>query len=146
MKQGNGTVDAMRGEALPQCEFVLYQTEDGRTRIQCRFEEETIWLKQVQIAELFLTTVPNINQHLKAVYAERELDEAATVRSHLVVRSEGVRQVSRKVLHHNLPATLAVGYRGKRGRSAPIPADAEDSRALKDFGDEAKQHEHRELK
>ena len=60
----------MTAEPLPQPEFLLYQTEDGRTRIQCRFENETLWLTQVQLAELFQTTVPNIKLHLKAIYAE----------------------------------------------------------------------------
>ena len=91
--------------------MILYQTADGRTRLQCRFENETIWLSQVMIAELFQTTVPNINQHLKAIYAEGELAEAATIKSYLTVRSEGVREVSREVLHYSLPAILAIGYR-----------------------------------
>jgi len=69
----------------PQSSIILYQTEDGRTRIQCRFENETLWLTQVQIAELFQTSVPNINLHLKAIYAEGELTEAATVKSYLIV-------------------------------------------------------------
>jgi len=81
-------------EPLPQSEIILYQTEDGRTRVQCRFENETLWLTQVQIAELFQTTVPNINLHLKAIYAEGEL-ATATIKSHLMVRLEGSRQVSR---------------------------------------------------
>ena len=98
-------------DETPQSEMILYQTADGRTRIQCRFENETIWLSQVMIAELFQTTVPNINQHLKAIYAEGELAEAATIKSYLTVRSEGVREVSREVLHYSLPAILAIGYR-----------------------------------
>lgn len=52
--------------------LILYQSEDGRTRIQCRFEDETIWLSQAQLSELFQTSVPNINIHLKAIYAEEE--------------------------------------------------------------------------
>lgn len=101
----------MTTEPLPQSEFLLYQTEDGRTRIQCRFENETLWLTQAQIAELFQTTVPNINLHLKAIYAEGELTEEATIKSHLIVRLEGSRQVSRPVMHYSLPAILAVGFR-----------------------------------
>jgi hypothetical protein len=56
----------MSEEPLSQSEIILYQTEDGRTRVQCRFENETLWLTQIQMAELFQTTVPNINLHLKA--------------------------------------------------------------------------------
>jgi hypothetical protein len=79
-----------------QTSVILYQTEDGRTLIQCRFEDETLWLTQIQIAELFQTSVPNINLHLKAIYADGELAETATIKSYLIVRSEGPRQVSRR--------------------------------------------------
>lgn len=99
-----------------QSSLILYQTEDGRTRIQCRFEEETLWLTQVQLAELFETSVPNINLHLKAIYAEGELAEAATIKSYLMVRTEGTRQVTRPVLHYSLEAILAVGYRVRSHR------------------------------
>ena len=101
----------------PESSIILYQTEDGRTRIQCRFEGETIWLTQIQLAELFQTTVPNINLHLKTIYAEGELSEAATIKDYLIVRSEGGRKVSRTVLHYRLEPILAIGYRvrGHRG-------------------------------
>ena len=101
---------------VPQSSIILYQTEDGRTRIQCRFEDETLWLTQVQIAELFQTSVPNINLHLKAIYGEGELIEGATIKTYLIVRTEGSRQVSREVLHYNLPVILAVGYRVRSPR------------------------------
>ena len=103
-------------DAPSNSEILLYQTEDGRTRIQCRFEDETVWLTQAQIAELFQTTVPNINLHLKAIYAEGELAAQATIKSHLMVRLEGARQVSRPVLHYNLPTILAVGFRVRSHR------------------------------
>jgi hypothetical protein len=106
----------MPGNHAPQSSIVLYQTEDGRTRIQCRFENETIWLTQALIAELFQTSIPNINLHLKAIYAEGELTEAATIKPYLIVRAEGARQVSREVLHYSLPAILAVGYRVRSHR------------------------------
>ena len=106
----------MSDEPLSQSELILYQTEDGRIRIQCRFENETLWLTQVQMAELFQTSVPNINLHLKAIYAERELVEVATIKSYLIVRTEGPRQVSRPVLHYSLPAILAVGFRVRSPR------------------------------
>ena len=97
--------------ALPTSGLVLYQTEDGQTRLECRFDGDTIWLTQVMMAELFQTSVPNINIHLKAIFAEGELREDPTVKSYLIVRSEGVRRVSRPVLHYSLPAVLAVGFR-----------------------------------
>jgi hypothetical protein len=100
----------------PEPGILLYQTEDGRTRIQCRLEDETIWLTQIQLAELFQTSVPNINLHLKAIYAEGELAEQATIKSYLIVRSEGARQVTRPVLHYKLEAILAVGYRVRSHR------------------------------
>lgn len=101
----------MPDDPAPQSQMLLYQTEDGRTRIQCRFENETLWLTQAQIADLFEVTVPNINIHLKAIYDEEELPQAATVKSYLIVRNEGGREVSRPVLHYSLPVVLAVGYR-----------------------------------
>lgn len=110
----------MSGEnqpATPGGEFLLYQTEDGRTRVQCRFENETLWLTQAQIADLFQTTPQNVTLHLKAIYAEGELSEAATCKDCLQVRREGARDVSRNLRHYRLEAILAVGYRvrGHRG-------------------------------
>ena len=74
-------------------EIVLYQTEDGQTRIQCRFEQESVWMTQALMAELFQTSVPNVNLHIKNILAEGELAEAATIKDYLIVRSEGSRQV-----------------------------------------------------
>ena len=101
---------------LPQSEIILYQTADGRTRIQCRFENETLWLTQAQIAELFQTTPQNVTLHLKAIYAEGELTEEATCKDYLQVRDEGGRQVSRKLRHYRLEVILAVGFRVRSHR------------------------------
>jgi len=106
----------MSYEPLPNSEIILYQTEDGRTRIQCRFENETLWLTQAQIAELFETTPQNVTLHLKAIFAEGELVEAATCKDYLQVRSEGGREVSRKLRHYRLEAILAVGFRVRSHR------------------------------
>ncbi len=100
----------------PKSELVLYQTEDGHTRIECRFEGETAWLTQALIAELFQTTPQNITQHLREIYAEGELDEAATCKPFLQVRSEGARQVSRTLRFYNLEVILAVGFRVRSPR------------------------------
>ncbi len=97
-------------------DLLLYLTEDGSTRNQCRFEADTIGPTQVQLAELFQTSAPNINLHLGAIYEEAELDEAATIESYLIVRSEGARQVARQVLHCSLPTILAIGYRVRSQR------------------------------
>lgn len=98
-------------------ELILYQTEDGRTRIECRFEEETVWLTQKQMAELFQSSPQNITMHLKAIYHEGELQEQATCKTCLQVQTEGTRSVTRQVQHYSLEAILAVGYRvrGHRG-------------------------------
>jgi len=103
-------------DETPQSEIILYQTEDGRTHIQCRFENDTIWLTQAMIAELFQTTPQNVTIHLKAIYEEGELDPAATCKDYLQVRREGGRDVSRNLRHYNLPAILAIGYRVRSHR------------------------------
>lgn len=95
----------------PKSEIILYQTEDGQTRIQCRFENENVWMTQALMAELFQTSVPNINLHLRNIYEEGELSEGATIKKYLIVRLEGARQVTREIEHYNLEAILAVGYR-----------------------------------
>jgi hypothetical protein len=97
-------------------ELILFQTEDGRTRIQCRFEGETVWLTQAQMAELFQTTPQNITLHLKAIFDESELTEEATCKDYLQVRQEGQRAVGRSLKHYNLDAILAVGYRVRSQR------------------------------
>ena len=106
----------MSDEPLPQSSLILYQTEDGRTRVQCRFENETLWLTQAQIAELFETTPQNVTLHLKGIFAEGELVEAATCKDYLQVRLEGGREVSRKLKHYRLEAILAVGFRVRSHR------------------------------
>jgi hypothetical protein len=100
----------------PTGEIVLYQTEDGRTQLECRFADETLWLTQALMAELFQTTPQNVTQHLKAIYAEGELRPEATCKDFLQVRQEGARQVRRMVRHYSLEAILAVGYRVRSAR------------------------------
>ncbi len=102
--------------SMPGGEILLYQTEDGRTRIECRFENETLWVTQAQMAELFQTTPQNITLHLKAIYAEGEQSEEATCKSYLQVRREGERTVERQVRHYRLEAVLAVGFRVRSHR------------------------------
>jgi hypothetical protein len=101
----------MADDATPQSSILLYQTEDGKTRIDCRFQDESIWLTQGQIGQLFQTTPQNVTLHLKAIYAEGELIESATCKEYLQVRTEGKRQISRNLKHYRLEAILAVGYR-----------------------------------
>ena len=100
----------------PQSSLILYQSEDGRTRIQCRFENETIWLTQAQMAELFDTSPQNVTLHLKAIYSEGELAIEATCKDYLQVREEGGRKVSRTLNFYRLEAVLAVGFRVRSPR------------------------------
>ena len=100
----------------PQSSIILYQTEDGRTRIQCRFENETIWLTQALVAELFQKDVRTINEHLGNIFEEGELNREATIRKFRIVRREGIREVTREVEHYNLSTILSVGYRVRSHR------------------------------
>jgi hypothetical protein len=99
-----------------QGEILLYQTEDGRTRVECRFQDETIWLSQALIAELYQKDVRTINEHLKGIYGDGELAPEATIRKFRIVRREGNREVARQIEHYNLDAILAVGYRVRSQR------------------------------
>ncbi len=96
----------MPHEEPPPSSIILYQTEDGRTRIQCRFDAETLWLTQAQMAELFQTTPQNVTLHLRAIFAEGELAEEATCKDYLQVRSEGGREVSRQLRHYRADAAF----------------------------------------
>ena len=97
----------------PRSELLIYQTEDGRTRIQVRLAEETVWLTQADMAQLFQATPQNITLHLKNIFQEGELDEAATCKDFLQVQIEGGRQVQRSRKFYNLDAIISVGYRIK---------------------------------
>ena len=97
-------------------QLVLYRTEDGRTRISCRLGDDSVWLTQAAMAELFQTTPQNITLHIGAIYQEGELSEDLTCKDYLQVRQEGPRQVSRRLKHYNLKLVLAVGYRVRSPR------------------------------
>ena len=97
-------------------DVILYTTDDGRTRIDLRLEDGTVWLSQLQIAELFQATKQNISLHLKNIFEDGELSPAATVKESLTVQTEGNRDVQRKVTLYNLDAILAVGYRVRSPR------------------------------
>ena len=97
-------------------ELVIYQTEDQQTRIQVRLEDESVWMTQTAISELFQTSVANINIHLKNIFEEGELDDHSTIKEYLIVQNEGNREVQRKVKHYNLETILAVGYRVRSHR------------------------------
>ena len=115
----------------PASDLILYQTEAGKTRIQCRFEDESIWLTQAQIAELYQKDVKTINEHLLNIYGDKELDEDSTIQKFRIVRLDGKREVTREISHDSLQAILAVGIRRptgevpfstkKRLRQEPVP-------------------------
>ncbi|MBI4677789.1 MAG: virulence RhuM family protein [Elusimicrobia bacterium] len=102
----------------PGSAIIIYPAEEGRSRIQVRLQDETVWLTQIGLAELYQTTVANINIHIKNILADGELTERATIKDYLMVRSEGLRQVRRAVKHYNLDMILAVGYRVRSARGA----------------------------
>jgi hypothetical protein len=92
-------------------EVILYTTDDGATKIDLRFEDGTVWLTQLELAELFQTSKQNISKHINAIFDDQELSESATVNQKLTVQNEGGRGVSRKITLYNLDVILAVGYR-----------------------------------
>lgn len=96
-----------------QGDIVIYQTEDGNTKIDVRFVDETVWLTQQQMAELFQSSRTNIVEHIQHIYEEGELDEASTCRKFRQVRTEGNRQVAREIPYYNLDMIISLGYRVK---------------------------------
>lgn len=102
-----------QGDRTQQSQFLIYQAADGVIKIDVRFEEETVWLTQALMAELFQTTQQNISLHLQNIYDEGELQPEATHKEFLSVRSEGTRDVQRRVAFYNLDAIISVGYRVK---------------------------------
>ena len=96
-----------------QGNIVIYQTEDGETKIDVRFVDETVWLTQQQMADLFQSSRTNIVEHIQHIYEERELDEASTCRKFRQVRTEGSRQVTREIPYYNLDMIISLGYRVK---------------------------------
>ncbi len=96
-----------------QGDIIIYQTEDGDTKIDVRFVDETVWLTQQQMAELFQSSRTNIVEHIQHIYEEGELDEASTCRKFRQVRTEGSRQVTREIPYYNLDMIISLGYRVK---------------------------------
>ena len=92
-------------------EFLTFVSQNESDSIEVRFEGDTLWLTQQLIAELFQTSIPNISMHIKSIYSEKELNEAATLKKFLTVRQEGNRQVNRSLEYYNLDIIIAVGYR-----------------------------------
>lgn len=112
MKQGN--------------QITIYETEDGKARIEVRFENENVWLTQKSMSELFDCSADNISLHLKNIYSEKELDQKATNEEFSVVQQEGQRQVKRNVTFYSLEAIIAVGYRVNSARGTQFRIWATD--------------------
>ena len=93
--------------------IIIYQLEDGKTKIDVKLEDETVWLSQQQMADLYDTTKQNISLHIKNIFDEEELIENSTVKEFLTVQKEGNRKVERKVKYYNLDMILSLGYRIK---------------------------------
>lgn len=91
--------------------IIIYQDEDGVTKVNVRFSNEDVWLTQNQLAEIYDTTQENISMHIKNIYTDKELDENRTYKKFLLVRQEGARQVKRNIDHYNLDVIIALGYR-----------------------------------
>ena len=97
-------------------DMIIYNTEDGKSKISLKLENGTVWLSQLEIAELFETTKQNVSKHIKAIFEDGELLEKATVNYQLTVQNEGTREVRRKVAYYNLDMILAIGYRVRSPR------------------------------
>ncbi len=97
----------------PTSQFFIYQTKDGQTRLEVRLEDETVWLSQKLLAELFQKDVRTINEHIKNVFEEKELEVESTIRNFRIVQKEGNREVTRNVDFYNLDMIISVGYRVK---------------------------------
>lgn len=98
-------------------EIIIYQADQASTRIEVRIDDNTVWLSQAQIAELFLTTTQNITIHIKNIYQEKELQMDSTCKEYLQVQIEGKRKVKRTLIVYNLDMILSVGYRIKSFRA-----------------------------
>ena len=94
-------------------EILIYQTDDGQTNIEVKVEDDTVWLTQQQMSELFQTSRTNVVEHIKHIYEEGELDEISTCRNFRQVRKEGNREVTRQIPHYNLDMIISLGYRIK---------------------------------
>ena len=116
---------------MEENKIVIYQTEDGQTQIDVRLDNDTVWLTQAQMVELFQTTKQNVSLHVGNVFKEGELEQESTVKEYLTVQKEGLREVARKVKYYNLDVIISVGYRVKSKRGTAFRIWARN--VLKDF-------------
>ena len=116
---------------MEENKILIYQTEDGQTQIDVRLENDTVWLTQAQMVDLFQTTKQNVSLHVGNVFKEGELEQEATVKEYLTVQKEGKRDVTRQVKYYNLDVIISVGYRVKSKRGTDFRIWAR--KVLKDY-------------
>lgn len=92
-------------------EIIIYQSEDGSSKLDVKLEDETVWLTQAQLVDLFHSSKANVSEHIKNIFDEGELEENSTVREFRIVRREGSREVARNIKHYNLDMIISLGYR-----------------------------------
>ena len=107
---------ALRSSAAEYLTFIA-ATGSSKQSFEMRYEDENIWLTQKMMATLYEVEVPTINEHIAKIYADRELEESATIRKFRIVQNEGTRQVSRDVNHYNLQMIIAVGFKVNNERA-----------------------------
>jgi hypothetical protein len=112
-------------------EIIVYQPDNKSTQLEVRIEEETVWLTQAQMVELFSSTKQNISLHINNIFKECELSPTSTVKEYLTIQMEGGRRVQRKITGYNLDVIISVGYRVKSQRGTQFRIWA--NRVLKDF-------------
>ena len=112
-------------------QIIIYNTEDGKSKINLKLEDGTVWLNQLQIAELFQTTKQNVSKHIKAILEDGELSEVSTVNYQLTVQKEGNREIERNIAFYNLDMILAIGYRVRSPRGVQFRKYA--STVLKEY-------------
>jgi hypothetical protein len=117
--------------AIMTNDIILYNTDDGLAKIELHLHDGTVWLSQLEIAELFQTSKNNVSQHVKHILEDGELDKAATVKSYLTVQKEGNREIQRNITVFNLDMILAIGYRVRSARGAQFRRYA--STVLKEY-------------
>ena len=116
----------------PNSEMVVYVGDDGKPQIQARLQDETMWLTQVQLAQVFQTTRQNIGQHIKNIYEEKELDPSVTIKKFFIVQTEGDREVSRNIEQQHLEESKAVRKKAEVKNVRPERKVKADLEALDD--------------
>ena len=107
-------------EPVTSSQVLFYKSEDGKSRIEVRLDDGTVWLTQARIAELYQTSIPNINIHIRNIFNDEECIPASTIKEYLIVRTEGSRKVERSIEYYNFDMILAIGYRVHSPHNRPL--------------------------